>query len=55
MVRPLRQRIDEVPPPQLLHRYLSHAFRSFEHLAAESAADTPIAQLLLEGEEILDT
>lgn len=39
---------------QQLHRYLSHAFRPFEHLAAEPAADTPIAQLLLTVEEILE-
>jgi len=39
---------------QRLHRYLSHAFRPFEHLAAEPAADTPIDQLLRTVEEILD-
>lgn len=39
---------------QELHRYLSHAFRPFEHLAAEPAVDTPIAQLLRDVEEILD-
>jgi len=39
---------------QLLHRYLSHAFRPFEHLAAEPAPDTAISQLLHDVEEILD-
>jgi RNA polymerase sigma factor (sigma-70 family) len=39
---------------QSLHRYLSHAFRPFEHLAAEPAADTPIAQLLQDVQEMLD-
>lgn len=39
---------------QQLHRYLSHAFRPFEHLVAEPAVDTPIAQLLQDVEEILD-
>ncbi|MGF1596229.1 MAG: sigma-70 family RNA polymerase sigma factor [Acidimicrobiales bacterium] len=39
---------------QRLHRYFAHAFRPFEHLAAEPAADTPIDQLLRTVEEILD-
>lgn len=39
---------------QRLHRYLSHAFRPFEHLAAEPAADTSVAQLLQDVQEILD-
>lgn len=38
---------------QALLRYLSHAFRPFEHLAAEPAADTPISELLDTVEEIL--
>ena len=38
---------------QCLHRYLTHAFRPFEHLAAEPAADTPIDRLLQDVGEIL--
>ncbi len=39
---------------QRLHRYFAHAFRPFEHLAAEPAAHTPIDQLLRTVEEVLD-
>lgn len=39
---------------QTLIRYLSHAFEPFEHLAAEPAANTPMAEVLDTVEQLLN-